>query len=394
MFNSHHSRRNTQWRGPDRLFAKIAATAVAVLFLAGFSCAASAVKVNFTLQTTDRYGQPISQSRYYYVYRPDGLSTAVPVPMILVMEASPNSGAATMLNAKAAQAGFVVVSCSFSGNSTGTPGTVWINDNPRIVGFEDYDYTTEVINRVRASDNCNDAFIVGISKGGHTSFAYACECPTMIKAAGPLDEFMNLTANIPSAPVPMIVFQGTKDTNVPYVMAKDSVDAWLAANDLLNATPFTTYEASPLIPGNVTQTTWRGGARGTQVAFVTIIGGTHTYPTPSVQTGYSMADGLWAFFSQYLTATQTPPKIVSHPVNNIQPCGQPASFWVAANGQAPPGLPVAKERDEHPKCDLAVVHHAADHPCRQRGDLPRPRQQRLGKRHQFLRDADGYGRRL
>ncbi len=308
---------------------------LAAAFLASGACAATAVKVNFTLSTTDKNGNPITQNRYYYLYRPDGLSTASPVPMILVMEASPNSGAATMLNAKAAQAGFVVVSCSFSGNSTGTPGTVWVNDNPRIVGYEDYDYTTEVINRVRASDNCNDAFIIGISKGGHQSFAVACERPQMIRAAGPLNEFMSLTANIPSAPVPMIVFHGTADSNVPYVMVKDSVDAWLATDELLDATPVTTYEASPLIPGKVTQTTWRNGTNGTQVAFVTIIGGTHTYPTPGVQTGYNMADGLWSFFSQYLTSTQAPPRIVSDPVNNVQPCGLPATFWSVANGRAP-----------------------------------------------------------
>lgn len=311
---------------------------LAILVCSGISGniqAATPVKVNFILSTTDKYGNPISQNRYYYIYRPDGLSKNTPVPMILVMESSPNSGAASMFNSKAAQAGFVVVSCSFSGNSTGTPGTVWVNDNPRIAGFEDYDYTTEVINRVRISDNCNDAFITGISKGGHTSFAYACECPSMIKAAGPLDEFMSLTANIPSAPVPIIVLQGTADSNVPYVMVKDSVDTWLAANDLLSSTPVTTYEASPLMPGKVTQTTWRGGIGGTQVAYVTIIGGTHVYPTPSVQTGYSMADGLWTFFSQFLTSTQAPPKIVSQPVNNIQPCGQPATFWVTASGHAP-----------------------------------------------------------
>ncbi len=317
-----------------RLRSGVCVAACALAFLQG-ALAASAVKVSFTLYTTDKYGVPITQDRYYYVYRPDGLSTNEPVPMILVMYAAPSSGPAGMLNAKAAQAGFVVVSCSFSGNSTGTPGTVWVNDNPRIAGYEDYDYITEVINRVRASDNCNDAFIIGLSKGGHTSFAYACECPSMIKAAGPFDEFMSLTLNLPSAPVPMIVFQGTADSSVPYVMVKDSVDAWLAEDDVHGATPVTTYEASPLIPGKVTQTTWRGGTNGTQVAFVTLIGGTHTYPIPTVQTGYSMADGLWAFFSQYLTSTQAPPKIVSHPVNNIQPAGQPASFWAVATGQPP-----------------------------------------------------------
>jgi hypothetical protein len=78
---------------------------------AGDVFAAAAVKVNFTLNTSDPYGNQMVESRYYYLYRPDGLSTNTPVPMILVMEASPNSGAAGFLNAKANQMGFVVVSC-------------------------------------------------------------------------------------------------------------------------------------------------------------------------------------------------------------------------------------------------------------------------------------------
>lgn len=75
--------------------------------------------------------------------------------------------------------------------------------------------------------------------------------------------------------------------------------------------------------------------RGTQVAFVTIIGGTHTYARPGIQTGYDFASGLWAFFSQFLTSRQGPPKIVSQPVDNVQISGHPASFWVVAAGSAP-----------------------------------------------------------
>ncbi|MGI8745521.1 MAG: hypothetical protein ACR2NN_23700 [Bryobacteraceae bacterium] len=322
-------------------FMRSAFLLLCMLTLASDGFAATDVRVDFTLNTTDAGGGALQQKRYYYVYRPDSLPKTNPVPMILVMEASPGSGSAAFLHRKAEQAGFVVVSCSFSGNSTGTPGTVWNNDNPRATGYEDYDYITEVISRVKASENGNDTFITGISKGGHMAFAYACERPSMIKAAGPLDEFMGLTSNIPTAPVPMIVFQGTLDTNVPYSMVKDSVDAWRAADGLLYADPVTTFESSPLIPGKVTQATWRpaiGGGRGgtgaTQVAFVTIIGGTHTYPASGIQTGYDFTDGLWAFFSQFLTNTQDSPKIVSQPVNNIQPSGQPASFWVAATGSA------------------------------------------------------------
>jgi hypothetical protein len=118
-------------------------------------------------------------------------------------------------------------------------------------------------------------------------------------------------------------------------MVKDTVDAWRAANGVLHATPVTTFESSPLIPGMVSQATWRGGTGGAQVAFVTITGGTHTYPTPGVQTGYDFTAGLWDFFSQFLTSRQASPKIVSQPVSSSQISGQPASFWVSATGTAP-----------------------------------------------------------
>ena len=304
-----------------------------MVLLPSGALAATATKVNFTLNTTDAYGNPLTQSRAYYKYRPDGFPTNTPLPMVLLMEAAPDSGSAdSVFNAKANAMGFVVVTCEFTGNSSGN--TSWQNDNPRIIGWEDYDYTAQVIAQVKASDNCNDVFITGLSKGGHMSWAFACEKPDLIKAAGPMDEFINLVNNIPQKPVPIIALQGTADANVPYTMMKDSVDEWLAVDGLLGVTPMTTCENAVLQPGQVSQATWRG-TNGIQVAYVTIIGGTHTYATPGIQTGYSMADGLWAFFSQYLTSLQAAPKIVSPPVNNVQPAGQPASFWVSATGNLP-----------------------------------------------------------
>jgi poly(3-hydroxybutyrate) depolymerase len=294
--------------------------------------AASDVRINFTLNTLDRNGVPATQNRYYYVYRPDGLSKATPVPMILRMECVSNEGPATFLHRKADQAGFVVVSCSFSGNLSGTPGSGWSNHNVYVDGFEDMDYTTEVINRVRQSENCNDAFICGLSKGGHMAYAYACTRPDMLRAACSIDEFMELTVNVPTVPLPIIAFQGTLDNNVPYTMQRDSVDIWRALDGLMGATPVTTYEAGPIKPGQVTQATWRGGVDDAQVAFVTIIGGGHNYAVPGSSTGYDCSDGMWAFFSQFLTNTQATPEIVSQPVDNVQPSGQPASFWVTATG--------------------------------------------------------------
>ena len=308
---------------------------LSLAILATNAWAATDVRVNFTLNTIDRTGVSVTQSRYYYVYRPDGLSKATPVPVILRMECISNEGPATFLHRKADQAGFVVVSCSFSGNSSGTPGAGWSNHNVFVDGFEDMDYTTEVINRVRQSENCSDAFICGLSKGGHMAYAYACSRPETLKAACSIDEFMEVTVNVPIAPLPIIAFQGTGDNNVPYTMQRDSVDVWRTLDGLWGATPVTTFESSPTRPGQVTQATWRGGVNSTQVAFVTIIGGGHEYAVPGVSTGYDCTDGMWAFFSQFLTSTQAAPKIVSQPVNNVQLSSQPASFWVVATGNPP-----------------------------------------------------------
>ena len=200
---------------------------LSLVALAGEAFAATPLKVSFTLNTTDANGAPLVESRFYHVYRPDGFPRTTPLPMILVLESGPGQ-IASAFQAKAAQMGFVVVSCSFSGNSTGTPGKSWNNNDPRTSGAEDYDYLDTVISRVKASDNCNDVFITGLSKGGHTALAYACERASMIKAAASVDEFMRLTVNIPKVPVPVIMFHGSADNAVPYSMAKDTVDAWRA----------------------------------------------------------------------------------------------------------------------------------------------------------------------
>ena len=99
--------------------------------LAGNGFAATDVQVRFTLNTKDADGAPLQESRYYYLYRPDNLPKTTPVPMVLVTDGNGPSG---YLNRKADQAGFLVVSCTHSGNSGGRG---WNNGDPRVNGFED-----------------------------------------------------------------------------------------------------------------------------------------------------------------------------------------------------------------------------------------------------------------
>lgn len=296
-------------------------------------------EVTFALSTTDADGNPITQTRHYMLYRPANLPLTTPVPMVLVMECRGGDYPATFFNAAADQAGFVVVSCAIQGNSTTTAanplGTVWNDGDPKTNGLEDLDYASAVIQRVRQSDNCSDAFMCGVSKGGHMSYAYACARPSMLKAVCSVDEFMGVTTNIPTMPLPVMAIHGTKDTAVPYAMGKDSVDTWRRIDRLLSETPVTTYEASPLLPGRVTEATWSGGSGGSCVSFVTIVGGGHIWPQKGTQSGYSSPHGIWAFFSQFLTGTQPSPKIVSLPMNNVQYSGQQASFHSASTGDMP-----------------------------------------------------------
>lgn len=287
----------------------------------------------FTLNTQDEYGNPIQEGRFYYLYRPSNLPLSTPAPMVLALEASPNAGPASYWNSTADQAGLLIVSCGFEGNST-SPGGGWNNHNPRTHGWEDYDYLTAVINRVKASDNGKDAFITGLSKGGHTALAYACERPGTVRGACTMDESLLQTENFPTAPVPILAMHGTSDHLVQYTMVRDTVDAWRAYDGLLHETPVTTFEASPTLPSRVTQATWRG-TNGMQVAFVTVIGGSHNVPVQGFETGYDATKGMWAFFSQFLTTPQTAPRILSQPVSNPQVAGQPASFWAVAAGAAP-----------------------------------------------------------
>jgi poly(3-hydroxybutyrate) depolymerase len=305
-------------------------TAMLFLLTTGQSLGATDEKVSFALTTTDADGAAIAQQRFYYVYRPDGLPRTQAAPMVLVMECRGGDLPAKFFHRKADEAGFVLVSCAVEGNSTGNRG--WVNGDPAVVGYEDMDYTTAVIDRVAAAENCHDAFICGISKGGHMTCAYACVRPGKIKAAADLDEFMGLTTNVPTAQVPMIFFHGTRDEAVPYALVKDTADAWRAKNGLLPVTPVTTFESSPRMPGAVTQATWSGPA---PVAFVTIIGGSHAWPSPGMQTGYDVTDGIWAFFAQFLTPTEHAPVIAAGPTDNVQVSEHPASFHVAAAGDAP-----------------------------------------------------------
>ena len=79
--------------------------AIFFLLTAGQSQGATDEKMSFTLQTTDANGAPITQQRFYYVYRPDKLPRSKPAPMVLVMECRGGDLPAKFFHRKADEAG-------------------------------------------------------------------------------------------------------------------------------------------------------------------------------------------------------------------------------------------------------------------------------------------------
>ena len=201
---------------------------------------------------------------------------------------------------------------------------------------------------------------------------------------------MGLTSNIPhGARCPSSRFHGTRgQERALYTMERIRVDAWRDARRPVGATPVTTYEASPLRPGQVTQATWRGGIGGAQVAFVTIIGGGHEYATAG------QLHRLRLHRRHVGLLQPVPHQHTGHPEDRLaageqHPDQRPARELLGRrHGQSALNLPVAEERRGYPGRDRKLVHDAGHDPGRQRRDLPGGRQQRFWQRHEHRRDLD------
>ncbi len=114
----------------------------------------------------------------------------------------------------------------------------------------------------------------------------------------------------PTAPISVLVVHGRQDRMVQYdshsqallrgVGALDSA-RWWAQRDGCTMTPSETVSSNR----NVVTDTFSGGKNGTEVAFVSIVNGTHQWPGgltdqgPETATGVNAADLVWNFFAAH-----------------------------------------------------------------------------------------------
>ena len=174
-------------------------------------------------------------------------------------------------------------------------------------GVDDVGFLATLIGRLTHEYNIppGRVFVTGMSAGGFMATRLACARPDLVAAIVPVASTLGVDVHCnPSKPVSVLAIHGTGDKVVPYkggrmvgrggastvVGANTMADRWLAYDRCPPAV------VAPISRGKRLSTT--GCADGTEVAFVTIDGWGHTWPTGAAA-GFDASQASAQFFAAH-----------------------------------------------------------------------------------------------
>ena len=162
-------------------------------------------------------------------------------------------------------------------------------------------------------------YACGMSNGGMMCYRLAAELSDWIAAIAPVAGTIAIEESKPKRPVPVIHFHGTKDTFVPFEMAKgktpkfmklksveDSIQTWVKLNGC-DEKPKTDVLSKDGDEMKVTRRCYGGGKDGAEVVLVVIEDGGHTWPRMTPPASFmgksamniSANDLMWEFFMKH-----------------------------------------------------------------------------------------------
>jgi polyhydroxybutyrate depolymerase len=266
------------------------------------------------------------QKRTYLVHVPKDYDPKKPAPVVLALHGAAMNGSMMVwfsgLNKKSDQAGFIVVYPS--GTGTG-PFLIW-----NAGGFkgkmaegraDDVAFIGKLLDDLATVVKVDEkrVYACGMSNGGMMCYRLAAELSDRIAAIAPVAGAIAIDESKPKRPVPVIHFHGTKDTFVPFEMAKaktpkfmklkgveDSIQTWVKLNGC-DEKPKTETLSKDGDEMKVTRKTYGGGKDGSEVVLVVIEEGGHTWPgmtPPTIFMGKSAMnvsanDLMWEFFQKH-----------------------------------------------------------------------------------------------
>ena len=308
--------------------SKSAITLVLVGLMAPLTFAQDAPKPAEPLGTGDHTRTLMmgEQKRTYLVHIPKDYDPKKPAPVVLALHGAAMNGSMMVwfsgLNMKSDEAGFIVVFPSGAGtgpfltwNAGGFKGKMAEGraDDVAFIGKLLDDLATVVkVDEKRV-------YACGMSNGGMMCYRLAAELSDRIAAIAPVAGTIAIDESKPKRPVSVIHFHGTKDTFVPFEMAKgktpkfmklkgveDSIQTWVKLNGC-DEKPKTETLSKDGDEMKVTRKTYGGGKDGSEVVLVVIEEGGHTWPgmTPPASfmgksaMNVSANDLMWEFFQKH-----------------------------------------------------------------------------------------------
>lgn len=267
-------------------------------------------------------------TRTYRVYVPASYDGKSPVPLVLALHGGGGAGRGmnrlTNLNDLAERHGFIVTYPDGlyrhwnDGRQSGAAESRRVDD----IGF-----LSALIDRLSRDYRIDPkrVYSTGISNGGFMSQRLACDLADRIVAVGVVAATMgrDLSARCkPSHPVSVLLIHGTEDPLVPYeggrvqvrgggeiISAPQAVRKWV---DLNGCTAKPKSDLLPDAADDGTRTrreTYADCENGTEVTFLAIEGGGHTWPSgpqylPARRIGrtsrdFSASQVIWEFFAAH-----------------------------------------------------------------------------------------------
>ena len=278
--------------------------------------------------------------RTYRMHIPNSYTVDEPLPLVLILHGHPSNSKmmqlVTELDVKADEEGFISVypdgeippfPIFLQALIMGQRGCWWNAwDYNKYNKVNDVDYIRELIKKIQENININSSriYITGVSGGALMTYRLGAELSDIIAAIAPvagsvggswkawLEQSGQFIIPEPSNPLPVIIFHGLKDQNVPYnggwvngtigplslstkyLSVNESTLFWVDYN---NCNPKPEIDQS----GNIIKTTYVNGDSDSEVVLYTVKNGSHEwFGSPYFpDRGISINDLMWEFFEQH-----------------------------------------------------------------------------------------------
>lgn len=266
-----------------------------------------------TYPTTGGDGETVS--REYILHVPAGYDPAEAVPLVIVYHAFGDCasdweeylGQYLGFNALADEEGFLVAYPQGAYRPS-KESTYWEpgNGTGDHLYNNDVYFTQELIADVSADHNvaAGEVYVAGYSNGGMMAYSVGCTRGDMVAGVGVMSGAMldGFDTCDPSNPVPVIIFHGVGDFDLPYngnewyASVAEIADLWLDHNGI----PAASQTTASLNGGDVVHDAYSGGNDGTCLSLYTVeeefgAPGNHVWFSQDMD-GVSPSRILWEFF--------------------------------------------------------------------------------------------------